>query len=87
MGARLSKFVREFTESSRSSKRTDCLFGAALLFQFSPMLFQRTPSGIFVACMITGSLLFIAAVVSLAIDNHQASKMVETKSESRKGLT
>ena len=73
---RVAKFVREFKESSRSSRRTDGLFAIALTF-FLPISFSRTPIWLFTICLPSGILFFIAAVVSLALDNRRARKLAE----------
>ena len=76
MNDRLSKFIAEFKESSRSSKRTERLFAVSFV-ALLPLLFSRTPMWLFAICAPAQAILFIAAAVSLVLDNRKARKFAE----------
>jgi hypothetical protein len=71
MSGRFAKFIADFRESTKTSRRTDWLLSLALLF-YSPM-----SVGIHVAdwlamiSLIGGSGFTVAFIVSLAIDNRR----------------
>src|SRR5258706_1170997 len=73
---RLAKFIAEFKESSRSSRRTDMLFAIAGAF-VAATYFTRTAYSLFMVCG-TGMVLFaFSGIVSLAFDNRWARRLAE----------
>src|SRR3954468_9201028 len=74
-----ARFISDFKESSRSSRRTDKLFAIALSVYIPIMLSQTLPPWLFAICAFIGVVGTIAAIVSLALDNRRARNIQTTR--------